>query len=200
MKKIILSLILLCVSAAIPAVAADPDAVDEMSMTLEENIAYPRIASKKAASVREAMTELKRKFDDRKFRTGLERNGEVVSVTIPAADLFRANSRELSPEGRRLLEPLTRFVSHREQFKVLVAVHSDDTGDEQYSDDLTSARANAIDDYFNASAGREVNLIPYGIGRDEPVGGNATVRSRAANRRVEIFFVPTIAYIKHLTK
>jgi outer membrane protein OmpA-like peptidoglycan-associated protein len=199
MKKIF-SLILLCLSVTLPAASAAPEVVDEMSMTLEENIAYPRIAAKKAAHVRKAMTELRRKLADRKFRATLDRDGEVVCVTIPAADLFRANSREVSPEGRRVLESLTRYVSHREQFKVLVAVHSDDTGDEQYSDELTSDRANAIDDYFNSAAGREVNLIPYGIGRDEPVGGNATVKSRAANRRVEIFFVPTIAYIKHLTK
>ena len=199
MKKIF-SLILLCLSATLPAASAAPEVVDEMSMTLEENIAYPRIAAKKAAHVRKAMTELRRKLADRKFRATLDRDGEVVCVTIPAADLFRANSREVSPEGRRVLESLTRYVSHREQFKVLVAVHSDDTGDEQYSDELTSDRANAIDDYFNSAAGREVNLIPYGIGRDEPDGGKDKVKSRAANRRVEIFFVPTIAYIKHLTK
>lgn len=190
-------LLLLCASEG---TAAEPDVVDELSMTLEENIDYPAVAARKAGPVRDAMDELCRRLAERKYPATLVRGGEVVCVVIPASELFRANARELSPEGRDRLDGLGRYVSHREQFKVLVAVHSDDTGDGHYAEELTSDRANAIDRYFSESLGREPNLIPYGIGHDEPVANDATLRNRAANRRVEIFFVPTIAYIKHLTK
>lgn len=199
LRLLIYSLILSAACAA-PARGAEPEAVDELSMTLEENIAYPAVAAKKARPVTEAMGELSKKLKALGFATAMERNGEVVRLTIPASDLFRANARELSPEGRKKLEKLERYVSHREQFKVLVAVHTDDTGDEQYADELSSDRANAIDGYFTKELGREPNLIPYGLGHDEPLANDVTVKNRAANRRVEIFFVPTIAYIKHLTK
>ena len=199
LMKPALTFLLASLLSVSPVFAAQPEEVDEFAMTLEENIDYPRISPRKAKPVCEAMAQLRKKLADRKYAATLERDGQVVCVTIPAAELFRANSRTLSPEGRKRLEELGRYVAHREQFKVLVAVHSDDTGDTAYSDDLTSERANAIDDYFTETLGREPYLIPYGIGRDEPLHSNTTLINRASNRRVEIFFVPTIAYIKHLT-
>ncbi|MDE6276720.1 MAG: OmpA family protein [Muribaculaceae bacterium] len=174
-------------------------AADEYAMTLEENIAYPPVSGKKGERVREAMRELRKRLSGKKFSATMERNEEVVCIVVPASDLFRANAVELSAEGRRRLHELEQYVAHSGQFKVLVAVHSDDTGDEEYADELTSTRANAIDDYFEHAAGRELNIIPYGIGRDEPVGSNSTKKGRFQNRRVEIFFVPTAAYIKNLT-
>lgn len=196
----LLMLVLLTCSAAAELRGAEPaEEPNEYMMTLEESIGYPPVASKKASRVSEAMQELRKRLSGKRFAATLERNDEVVCIMIPVADLFRANSRELSPEGRKRLEMLEPYVSHSEQFKVLVAVHSDDTGDERYSDELTSERANAILDYFEHAAGHQLHIIPYGIGRDEPLGSNATKKGRAANRRLEIFFVPTAAYIKNLT-
>ncbi|MDE6310554.1 MAG: OmpA family protein [Muribaculaceae bacterium] len=190
--------LLVIAGGVLAAAGAEPVERDEFSMTLEENIVYPPCSAKKADRLEGAMKELQRRLQNKKFKTVMERDEQVVCVLIPASELFRANSRELSPEGRTRLTGLAQFVEHDSQFKVLVAVHSDSTGDERYNDDLTSARANAIDDFFEATAGRELNIIPYGLGHDEPVGSDATKKGRAANRRVEIFFVPTAAYMRSL--
>ena len=195
--RILLPLLMYAVGA-LAAVAAEPVGQDEYAMTLEENLAYPPCPPKKADRLEASMKELQRRLQAKKFKTVMERDDQVVCVTIPASELFRANAKELSPEGRTRLLGLAQFVEHDSQFKVLVAVHSDSTGDEQYNDDLTAARANAVDDFFEATAGRELNIIPYGLGHDEPVGSDTTKKGRAANRRVEIFFVPTAAYMRSL--
>lgn len=197
--KVLPILLMAACAAVMPLKAAEPaEAVDELSMTLEENITYPQVSAKRAQAVRSAMGELRRKLAAKGFKADTERNDEVVSIVIPASELFRANACELSPEGRKKLNALKEYVNHREQFKVLVAVHADDTGDEEYSEQLTADRANAIDDYFCDQAGHELNIIPYGIGHDEPLANDATMKNRALNRRVEIFFVPTVAYLKYL--
>lgn len=192
--------VLLLMLLASTAQAAAPESVDESGMTLQENIAYPAVNPKKAEKVRAAMEELVKKMRGQRLTVDTERDGEVVCVTIPAAALFRANGRVISPEGRKVLSALERYVGKHEYFKVLVAVHTDNTGDEKYADEITDDRANAIEDYFIHECGRDINLIPYGLGFDEPVASNATLKGRAANRRVEFFFVPTVTYIKHLTE
>lgn len=197
-RALVLALGLIFMTA--PMQAAAPEAVDETTLTLQENLAYPAVSSKKASKVVAAMEELVRKMRSQRLSVDTERNGEVVCVTVPASAIFRANGRVISPEGRKLLASLERYVGKHEYFKVLVAVHTDNTGDEKYADEITDDRANAIEDYFVHECGRDIKLIPYGLGFDEPVASNATVKGRAANRRVEFFFVPTITYIKHLTE
>lgn len=181
--------------------AAQPDKVDETALTFEENINIPAIGSKKAAqAVRTAMTELSRRINDAHLSASTERNGEIVCVTVPCADLFRANARELSPSAHIILDKLKPYISRPEQFKVIIAVHSDNSGDQEYLDELTADRANAIDEYFASHYTRELNIIPYGIGSDEPKTNNVTMRNRALNRRVEFYFIPTSAYIAHLQR
>ncbi len=88
-----------------------------------------------------------------------------------------------------------------DNYKVVVAVHSDNTGDEMYADRLTSDRANAIDEYyFHASGDKETGIIPYGLGSDEPVAPNSGRANREKNRRVEIYFVPTAELIEKIKR
>ncbi len=195
--KVLLSL-LITSAGALAAAAAEPGAPDEYTMTLEENISTPACSPKKAERLQNSMKELQRRLQAKKFKTGLERDDQVVFVTIPASELFRANALELSSEGRTRLQGLAQYVEHDSQFKVLVAVHSDNTGDEQYNYELTDARARAVEAFFEHGAGRELNIIPYGLGHDEPLGSDATKKGRAQNRRVEIYFVPTAAYMRSL--
>lgn len=76
-------------------------------------------------------------------------------------------------------------------------MYSDNTGSEQYSDDLTERRANAIADYFDDLVSDvETNIIPYGMGSDEPRSANTSVKNRRRNRRVEIYVVPEENVIK----
>ena len=70
-------------------------------------------------------------------------------------------------------------------------MHSDDTGDDAYSDALTEARANAVDDLlWQLADRRDTNVVIYGLGKDEPVNANDTRNRRRANRRVEFYIVP----------
>jgi outer membrane protein OmpA-like peptidoglycan-associated protein len=75
-------------------------------------------------------------------------------------------------------------------YKLLVVVHSDDAGDEAYSDRLTEERSNAIDEYFSETLGDNLNLVPYGVGFDDPCASNNSIAGRKANRRVEVYIIP----------
>ncbi len=89
-------------------------------------------------------------------------------MTLPCSLLFPPNSTSLSPKGESRLAPLAQFVEQHDKYKVIVAAHSDDTGDGLCADRLTADRANTVDDYFLPRTRRTgpSASIPYGLGGD----------------------------------
>lgn len=164
---------------------------DPIELSLEDNIEVPVVPQRDKQNVKERNDRLRTKLERAGFNTGKLRQGEVIMITIPCERLFRANATSISDSGRTLLKKLSLLDDYQTNYKMLIAVHTDDTGDTAYADNITADRANAIDDFINDELGfPAMQTIPYGIGNDEPLGPNDSIRKRAINRRVEIYLVP----------
>lgn len=189
LKTLLISILL---PAAAALNAAEPDEPrDVLDMSIDENIATPEVPRKAKTYVTTAMDQLRRHFVKNNMSVETLREGEVLEITIPCADLFAAGAVEPKAGAMEVLRPLGLVVRDPAKYKVLVAVHTDDTGDEQYADSISGARANAVDDCLWMLAGeKDTNVVPYGIGKDEPRLPNTSRSNRAQNRRVEIFIVP----------
>ncbi len=173
-----------------PVFAADND-TDPTELSFEENINSPSIPSRKKEDVRSKIDQIRRNLERAGLKCTEQRQGEVLMVTIPCSTLFAPNSTELSAKSGETLGALRSLSSHAGRFKLIIAVHTDDTGDDIYADQITADRANAIDDFIAAQPGlSQMVVIPYGIGHDEPLTKNETMKARAANRRVELYIVP----------
>lgn len=178
-------------SCAIFGAAFSQTPESPLDMSVLENINTPAIPAKGKAYVRTAMDQLRRNLVKNGFEVSNEREGEVLKITIPCEVLFSIGAIDLKPSAGDKLRRLGSIVREPEKYKVLVTVHTDDTGDELYADSISAARANAIDDGLWQIAGeKETNVIPYGIGKDEPLKPNNSRANRALNRRVEIYIVP----------
>lgn len=188
--KILIKALLISFAAAMPtSVLAQTD--DVLEMSIDDNIATPEVPRKAKTYITAAMDQLRRLMIKNKFSVESLRDGEVIEIIIPCADLFAPGSVELKADAAELLRPLGTVVREPQKYKMLVAVHTDDTGDDLYSDSISAARANAIDDCLWKLAGEhDTNVIPYGIGKDEPLVPNTSRTGRANNRRVEIFVIP----------
>ena len=192
--------LLLIVSALMPTGVLADD-FDPMAANIEENIAHPAVSDKASAKVAAAMKQLIRALQNAGYDAEGVRKGEVALVTIPCSDLFAPNSVELLPSAKGKLAPLMPYMKRTDNYKVILAVHADNTGDDLYAERLTADRANAIDEfYYEANGNQDIDLIPYGLGADEPVSPNIGVENRAKNRRVEIYFVPTEVLIDKARK
>ena len=196
--KRILAMLLVAVSIA--ASGADNN-FDPFSADIEQNIATPAVSAKASQAVADAMAQLVKTLRGYGYAVDAVRKGEVAVVTIPCSELFSANSVELKKDASKRLTPLVPYIKRSDNFKVILAVHSDNTGDELYAERLTADRANAIDEFFFVANDRnETGIIPYGLGADEPVAPNSGIANRAKNRRVEIYFVPTQVLIDKARK
>ncbi len=174
---------------------------DPFAAGIEENISTPKVSAKQQPKVKAAMEQLERALKSVGFSATRVRSGEVVLVTIPCDRLFAPNATVLKSTASGHLAQLVPYVKRSDNYKVVVAVHADNTGDTSYADKLTADRANAIDEFFyHRNGNADTGIIPYGIGADEPVMSNVGVRNRAANRRVEIYFIPTGSFIDKVQK
>lgn len=175
-----------------PDLSADDEAnrTDPLEMDFDANLSSPDIPRKLRetvlGNVRSNVTHLrKQNFDVRTVR-----DGEVIVVTIPCESLFVANSTVLRPSASALLKPFGAYLHQPQLYKVLVAAHSDNTGSEEYADELTEARAAAVDEFLTTMGGSQSLVVPYGMGMDDPLNDNRTRVNRAKNRRVEIYLIP----------
>jgi len=70
--------------------------------------------------------------------------------------------------------------------KVEVAGHTDSVGDEQFNQQLSEQRAEAVKDYLVRQGVAADRFTVVGYGEAAPRGSNDTVEGRRLNRRVEI--------------
>ncbi|WP_368045064.1 OmpA family protein, partial [uncultured Muribaculum sp.] len=93
-------------------------------------------------------------------------------------------------EADELLRPYYNLLNLPGYYKIVMALHTDNTGSEQYTDYLSEARINEIYNLMASHTDNEGQLIPYALGASDPLLPNDSQNNRATNRRLEIFIVP----------
>ena len=184
--------------ALLPAlVAVGQEAYDPYTHSLEENIAYPAVPKRAKEYVKGHMDQLRRDLVKKGLDAKPVRDEEVLKVTVQCDDLFVPNSEELKRSGMDKLRGFSMVASHPERYRVLVAVYTDDTGDDQYADSISTSRGNNIDAALWEIGGHADDdtddgewVVVYGMGKDSPVAPNTSREGRARNRRVEFYIVP----------
>ncbi len=118
------------------------------------------------------------------------RNKEVLLITIPAYKLFAPNSTELRQSASTFLLPLKRYLKSPDMYRVLIVMHTDNTGSEAYRDMITEKRSEAVADWFEEQGADTEYLFPFANGDEMPLKENNSMANRAKNRRLEVYLVP----------
>lgn len=118
------------------------------------------------------------------------RNKEVLLVTIPASALFAPNDTVLRKSAATLLSPLRRYLKEPDMYRVLMVMHTDNTGSELYREQLTEKRSQAVHEWFVNQGADTSYLFPYAFGDDMPLVENNSMSNREKNRRLEVYLMP----------
>lgn len=124
------------------------------------------------------------------YRVETYRNQEVLLVTIPASELFAPNETTLMSKAGEILSPFKKYVDNTDKYRVLLFMHTDNTGSEDYRDMLTEDRVDAVFDWFEDQNLDTSFLFPYALGDELPLVTNDSQENRNKNRRLEIYIVP----------
>ena len=173
---------------------------DIYEMSLDENLMTPEIKNDKQADrIQEFQYSMAVAFKQSNYDVEIMRDDEVIVITIPASQLFDPNDTVLNKLGEEQLKPFLRMLNNPGFYKLLLVMHSDNTGSSEYTLNLTRQRVNAIFDWFEENGSVDY-VVPYALGETDPIVDNNSVESRKTNRRLEIFLIPEQTMLQQAKK
>ena len=203
MRRRAIHLILMTLALVLLAGQQTLDARDEediYELSLDENLSTPEIKNvKQADKIQDFQLDMAVAFKKSNYDVEIMRDDEVIVITIPASQLFDANDTLLNKIGEERLKPFLRMVKNPGFYKMLLVMHSDNTGSEFYTLNLTRQRVNAIFDWFEANGSVDY-IVPYALGSTDPIVDNNSVENRKRNRRLEIYLVPEKTMLQQAKK
>ena len=179
------------------------DEVDIFELSIDENIDYPKLGkfADKIVSVQATEIATLKQLNKKGYPYDIEaiRNGEVIMITIPMRSLFSANSTELNQQGKKYLEPLLKYCTNEELYKMVLIAHADNTGNDIYAQSLTDRRVNAICDWIGEKGNNNL-VVPYSLGNSDPIVDNNSLANRNTNRRLVVYIIPDNAMIEQVKR
>lgn len=164
---------------------------DIVDVTLEENISQPVITSNAKDKIVSYMRDVALGLQNKKLNIKLIRNGEVIVITEQSDNYFSPNSTSLKDNIATRIDPIISMLkTDGDNYKVIIAVHSDDTGSEEYTEILTEERGYAIYEYMENSGVCVSDIVFYPMGSTSPLYPNNSIVNRRLNRRIEIYLIP----------
>ncbi|EHN8829345.1 TPA: OmpA family protein [Enterobacter bugandensis] len=112
-------------------------------------------------------------------------------IRLDSMSLFDTGKWALKPGSTKLLVNSLVGIKAKPGWLIVVAGHTDSTGDDKSNQELSLKRAESVRDWM-----RDTGDVPescfavQGYGESRPVATNDTTEGRALNRRVEISLVP----------
>lgn len=158
--------------------------------SLVQNLQGPEIPKKQIPVIEAYQKNVALALKKRGYDVELMRDRQIVVVTIQASALFNAGETQLRSDAGAMLSGVAGYLKEPDKYKILVVAHSDDTGSEAFLHQVTDRRSDAVADWLVANQVSSDNIVPYGLGADEPRKDNSSRAGRDANRRIEIYLVP----------
>lgn len=99
---------------------------------------------------------------------------------------FKLNSAELTKKSFGTLNDIADLMNKHEQAKLEIQGHTDSKGTQEYNQNLSERRAQAVADYLIKKGIATDRVRAIGYGSTRPIADNKTKTGREANRRVEL--------------
>ena len=115
----------------------------------------------------------------------IQREEDVLTATFSSEAFFDHDSAVLLPGGYTEIARVARVLNQYNQSQIEVGGHTDSTGSEQYNQQLSVRRAEAVKNALAQQGVNPARIRAVGYGESRPISS-----SLAMNRRVEITIVP----------
>lgn len=102
--------------------------------------------------------------------------------------LFDTGAATLKPGATSMIERIAAFLKDNDGTKVIVEGHTDSRGSEDYNQQLSERRAQAVADALAFRGIDRSRVEAVGRGKALPVASNDTAAGQQQNRRVELIF------------
>ena len=146
------------------------------AVLLEAREHEAQAAAQRANSLENELSDLKAKKTDR---------GIVVTL---GDVLFDTGKATLKPGAYTTIDRLAQTLKASADRKVLIEGHTDSVGSEEYNQQLSERRAQAVQAALMERGVSTEQISTIGKGKSAPVASNDNAAGRQQNRRVELIF------------
>ena len=114
----------------------------------------------------------------------VQRNADVLAVTLMSDMLFDINSSTLKPGSREQIRKVSTVLTEYTDTTILIAGHTDSSGSAGLNQELSELRAKNVKSAFVAEGVLPSRIETVGFGATAPIADNSTKEGRRQNRRV----------------
>lgn len=159
-------------------------------------------ADKRMEAIEDIRKQFAKMIDTGQLRV-TARRGQLV-LSLPSEVLFPTGSAELSKQGEYAVVEVGAVLKRFPERRYLVVGHTDNQDFVKPKGDpaticvptdnwqLSTARALTVTRVLVTAGMDAKNLVPAGVGANDPVASNTTAEGRQKNRRIEIALLPAI--------
>lgn len=178
----------------------DVAAEELYDLTLEENLSILPLGNQ-AETIRKHQHGVALQIKRDHYKVETTRSGEVIIVSVPTNDLFLPSDTSLTYLGQEKLRYFFKFLEIPDYYRMLLVMHTDNTGTPRYTAALSRYRIEAIFNWIESQDGVSTDfIIPYSLGDKQQVRPNDSLENRNLNRRLEIYLIPGTAMLKQAQK
>lgn len=133
-------------------------------------------------------------FGSRDWEAGPDSDGLLPDpLRLDSLSLFEAGSAELKPGSTKVLINALVDIKAQPGWLLVIAGHTDATGNAEHNLQLSRARALAVREWMQRMSDIPDSCFAVqGVAASQPIASNDTESGRAANRRVDIRLVPQV--------
>jgi len=112
---------------------------------------------------------------------------DLTRINVIASKIyFETAKATLKTESLAQLDALVLILNKYEGAILIIEGHTDSDGTDEYNQDLSQRRTQAVKDYLMSKGIMESRLVAIGYGESKPIADNKTSAGKAKNRRVEL--------------
>jgi len=161
-------------------------------------------ADKRMAAIEDIRKQFAKMIDTGQLRV-TARRGQLV-LSLPSEVLFPTGSSDLSKQGEYAVVEVAAVLKKLPDRRFLVVGHTDNQDFVKPKDapagsaacapadnwQLSTARALTVTRVLVTAGMKAENIVPSGVGANDPVADNGTPAGRQKNRRIEIALLPAL--------
>lgn len=106
--------------------------------------------------------------------------------TLPSDLLFEKDNSVLRQDAGSILNEIVADLRDLQGETILIAAHTDDTGQAEYNRQLSFSQAKAVKQYLARTLGDSYHWLAVGYGETRPLATNDSDTQKQRNRRIEI--------------